>query len=230
MTDFVLYGTPLSPFVRKVQAVLHHARAPYDFENVNVLSMPDWFLEISPARRVPVLRDKTIATEGVAGTIPDSSAISLFLDKRFSLGLYGNEDFETGRIAWLEEYADTVFAATIGMKLFRPITFPLYAGEQSDISTAKRTWDEKLPPMFDYLETALDGRIYFVGKHVSIADYAIATQMLQIDIVAGLPDPTKWPSLVKHAETMKTNPVFSDNLAACAKILRRRLPEKIDLN
>ena len=48
-----------------------------DFENesVNIMPMPDWFKAISPAQRIPVLRDTSIAEEGSAGTIPDSSAI-----------------------------------------------------------------------------------------------------------------------------------------------------------
>jgi glutathione S-transferase len=50
MTDLVIYGTPVSPFVRKVEAVLRSQGVAYDFENINIMDMPDWFLEISPAR------------------------------------------------------------------------------------------------------------------------------------------------------------------------------------
>ncbi|MEO1027594.1 MAG: glutathione S-transferase N-terminal domain-containing protein [Pseudomonadota bacterium] len=77
MTDFVLYGTPMSPFVRKAEAALHQAGAEYDLVNINSMDMPDWFVEISPSRRIPVLRDKSIAIEGIPGTIPDSSAICM---------------------------------------------------------------------------------------------------------------------------------------------------------
>ena len=59
MSDFIVYGSPLSPFVRKVEAVLECAGQAFDFENINIMDMPDWFLEISPLRRIPVLRDKT---------------------------------------------------------------------------------------------------------------------------------------------------------------------------
>ncbi|MDH3641655.1 MAG: glutathione S-transferase N-terminal domain-containing protein, partial [Gammaproteobacteria bacterium] len=69
MTDLVIYGTPVSPFVRKVEAVLRTQGVAYDFENINIMDMPDWFLEISPARRIPVLRDRSVGREGVPGTI-----------------------------------------------------------------------------------------------------------------------------------------------------------------
>lgn len=230
MSEFVVYGARLSPFVRKVEAVLGHAQAPYDFEDVNIMSMPDWFIEISPARRIPVLRDKTLGAEGVPGTIADSSAIILFLDRRLNIGLYGQSAFEGGRAAWFEEYADTVLALPLGLELFRPIMFPRLSGKEPDLDRARNTWREKLPPIFDYLETSLDGGAHFVGDRLSIADIAVGCQMAQLDLVAGLPDARKWPALVKHAEAMKARPGIAENLAICGTMLRSILPEKADLN
>ena len=230
MTDLVLYGTPASPFVRKAQAALHHAGAEYDFENINIMAMPDWFVEISPARRIPVLRDRSIGAEGIPGTIPDSSSICLYVDKKFNAGLYGSDAYEAGRVAWYEEYADTVLAMTVGMELFRPIIFPLFGGQPSDVDTAKKTWAEKLPKMFDYLEASLDGKPYFVGDQFSVADIGVAAQMTQIDLVVGLPDKSKWPALVAHTEAMKARPGFAESLEASSKMFAGILPEKLDLN
>ena len=42
--------------------------------------MPDWFLEIRPAKRIPALRDTEVGKEGVAGTIPDSSSVFDYLE------------------------------------------------------------------------------------------------------------------------------------------------------
>ena len=44
MSEFVLYGTPVSPFVRKVEAVLNLTGATYEFVNVNIMDKPEWFL------------------------------------------------------------------------------------------------------------------------------------------------------------------------------------------
>ncbi|MEM9938339.1 MAG: glutathione S-transferase family protein [Pseudomonadota bacterium] len=230
MADFIVYGSPLSPFVRKVESALRIAGAEYDFENINIMDMPDWFKEISPARRIPVLRDKTIGTTGIPGTIADSSAICLFLEKRFDTGLYGKDAFEAGRVAWFEEYADSAVAMTLGMHLFRPLIFPLFAGKPSDVDTARATMKEKLPEFFDYLESSLDGNAYLVGDSLSVADLSVAAQMSQLYLVAGLPDKTRWPSLVKHTETMMAHPSFSENLTTCAAILKSIMPEKADLS
>lgn len=229
MADLVVYGTPLSPFVRKVEGVLGHVGSAYELEPVSVMAMPDWFLAISPARRIPVLRDRTIGPDGAAGTIADSSAICLFLDRRHNAGLYGDTAFEAGRVAAMEEYADTVLAQTAGLGLFRPIMFPRFAGKGSDLETARTTWKEKLPPILDYLEGELAGRQHFVGDRLSIADFAVATHMMQIDLVAGLPDPNRWPGLVTHAEAMKLRPGIAGNLEQSAKMLSRALPDRVDL-
>ncbi|MBO6557948.1 MAG: glutathione S-transferase family protein [Pseudomonadales bacterium] len=230
MNDLVVYGTPVSPFVRKVEAVLHTQGVPYDFEMINIMDMPDWFIEISPARRIPVLRDRTIGEEGVADTIADSSAICVYLDRKFDAGLYGKDAFESGRIAWLEEYADTELALPLGMRLFRPILFPRFSGQDSDLETARKTYQEELPRHFDYLEQTLDGNEFFVGDTFSLADIAVGVQMTQLDLVAGTVDDSRWPSLARHTQAMKAHPGFVDNLSACGKMLGRLVPEKVDLN
>ena len=230
MTDLIVYGTPVSPFVRKVEAVLRHKGVAYDFENINIMDMPNWYVEISPARRIPVLRDKSIGAEGVPGTIADSSAICAYLEKKLDAGLYGESAFNTGQAVWLEEYADTKLAMPLGMKLFRPIMFPRFAGKESDVETARHTYQEVLPRQFDYLEGVLNGNEFFVGDDFSIADIAVGAQLTQLDLVVGVPDVTRWPGLAQHTEAMKVHPSFVDNLTACRNMLRKLVPEKVDLS
>ena len=230
MHNFLVYGSPLSPFVRKVEAVLRFKGARYDFENVNIMDLPDWFVEISPARRIPVLRDRRIGTEGIPGTIADSSAICLYLDRALDAGLFGESAFEAGRAAWLEEYADTEVALQLGMQVFRPLVFPLFSGGKPDLETARKAFREVLPKRFDYLEAALDGAEHFVGNRLSMADIAVGAQMTQLGLVAGLPSAERWPSLARHSEMIRAHDAFKENLATCARMLGRILPEKYDLS
>lgn len=230
MSNYVVYGTQLSPFVRKVEVVLNSQGVQYDFESVNILAPPDWFIELSPARRIPVLRDRAVGEEGISGTIADSSAICLYLERKLKAGLYGDTDFDLGRCAFLEEYADTEVAMPVGLNVFRPIIFPKFQGKESDVEAAKKGWNEILPPKFDYLEKTLDGRDFFVGDSFSIADIAVGCQMTQLDLVAGTPDAAKWPALVKHTEAMKARDDFQVNLAVGGKTLGQILPEKLDLS
>lgn len=231
MEDLLLYGSQMSPFVRKVEAVLREKGLSYDFEAVNIMDLPDWYKEIHPLRRIPTLRDRTIATEGVAGTIPDSSAICTYLEaKQPTPRLYPEDAFERGRAVWIEEYVDSSLAATGGFGIFRAVMFPLFSGGESDIETARETWNKKLPRHFDYLESVLDGQEYFIGGAFSIADISVAAQMMQVDLIAGAPDASRWPALVAHLEAMKARSCFEKNLEGCRAAISKVLPEPVDLS
>ena len=120
--SLILYGAPLSPFVRKVDALLREKGADFELESVNIMPMPDWFKAISPARRIPVLRDTDVGEEGPLGTIPDSSAICAYVERKFpEPAIYPSDPYDHGRAVWLEEYCDTELAAVVGMGIFRPI-------------------------------------------------------------------------------------------------------------
>ena len=120
----ILYGAPLSPFVRKADVLLREKGVEFELESVNIMPMPDWFVEISPARRIPVLRDTDIGAEGVLGTVPDSSAICAFVDQKHpEPPIYPKDPYERGRAVWLEEYADSEMANPVGAGIFRPIMF-----------------------------------------------------------------------------------------------------------
>jgi len=229
--SLILYGSPLSPFQRKVEAVMALKGLDYDCEDVSVMDMPDWYKKISPLGRIPSLRDREIAEDGPEGTLSDSSAICGYLEKRQpEPAVYPADPFDHGRALWLEEYADTGMAMAGGMGLFRPILFNLFQRKQPDLETARRTWNEKLPPLYDYLEQQLDGRPHFIGDTITIADISVACQIAQTDMVAGLPDKSRWPTLVAHYEAMKAHDCFQRNSQGCAKILAKMVPEKFDLS
>lgn len=228
----ILYGAPLSPFVRKAEVVLREKGIPFESESVNIMPMPDWFKAISPARRIPVLRDTSIGTEGRAGTLPDSSAICAFLEKKQpEPSLYPSDSFAHGRAIWLEEWADSELAGAIGLGIFRPLMFPRFQGKPPDLETAKTTWHEKLPRLLDYLEEELEAAgaakpedaCHLLGGGLSIADIAIGVQLAQLEMVAGLPDVHRWPRAITFAERMLARPSFAPNLAICRKIVKERV-------
>ena len=231
MADLIVYGVPLSPFVRKVQAALHIKQLQYELEAVNIMAMPDWFVDISPARRIPVLRYTPKGAEGRAGTIPDSSAICAFLEKlNPAPALYPSDPFDHGRAIWLEEYADSELAATIGIGAFRPVLFPRFQGKESDLETVRTTMTEKMPRLFDYIESVLDGGKFLVGDGLTIADVAVGVQLANLELVVGAPDSSRWPALAAHLESMKELEGFRVNLQACGHMLAKILPEPVSID
>lgn len=232
--DLLIYGSPVSPFVRKVLAFTVAKGAAFDIEPVNIMSPPEWFPEISPMKRIPVLRDRTIGEEGAAGTIADSSAICAYLEKKHpEPALYPQEPFAHGRALFLEEYADTVLAPAVGLGIFRPIFFSIVQGKEADLDTAKQAWAEKVPAALDYLEGALsenggDGE-FFAGGAVSIADIAVTCCFMQASLVAETPLDA-WPALARHQAAMSAHPIIAGPYAKADSFIRKALPERFDLS
>ena len=76
----MLYGSGISPFVRKIRIVLAEKGLGYKLQSINPFRPPADFERISPLKRIPVLRDSEWP-EGV--TMPDSSVIADYLENRY---------------------------------------------------------------------------------------------------------------------------------------------------
>lgn len=231
--DFLIYGSPVSPFARKAMAMAIEKGVGFDVEPVNFMDAPDWFETISPMKRIPILRDRSIAHEGdhssADGTIADSSAICGYIEKKLpSPALYPEDAFAYGRALFIEEYADTTLAPVAGLGIFRPIFFSMMGGKDPDVETAKKTWAEGMPPVLDYLEGTLGSADYFAGDAVSIADIAVTCCFMQIELVATAPL-DNWPGLKAHHERMNARPSIAGPYKSAESFIRKALPEPFNL-
>jgi glutathione S-transferase len=220
VADLVIYGMKGSPFVRKVQVFLAEKGVPFDFEMASPFPPPDWFIEMNPAKRIPVLRDRSVGEQGVAGTIPDSSAICAYIERKHpEPALYPKGDFELGRALWYEEYCDSDLAGRVGLGLFRPMVMSRMMGKEPDVERARKTVAEDLPPILDYFEKNLEGREFLVGDSCSIADISLATQLVNARLAGYRPDAARWPRLTDHAGRMHARPSFAPCIAEEEKLM-----------
>lgn len=227
--DLVIYGSPVSPFVRKVMGVCILKGLAHEVEAVNIFDPPQWFRDISPMKRIPVLRDRSVAEEGTGGTIPDSSAICAYLEKKHPApALYPAEPMAYGEALFIEEFADTSLAAAGGLGIFRPIYFAVSKGQEPDLDKARDAWANQLPPLFDVLEARLAGSTWFAGDALSVADITVAQVMLQIALVAEMPL-SAWPALERHFAAMFALPAIAGPYGAADRIIRKALPSRFDL-
>lgn len=227
--DLVIYGSPMSPFVRKVAGVCIAKGLPFEVEAVNVFDPPAWFREISPMKRIPVLRDRSVAEVGIAGTVPDSSAICAFIERKHPApALYPDDPMALGEALFIEEFADTSLAMAGGLGIFRPIFFAISKGEEPGLDKAREAWANQLPPVFDVLETRLGGRDYFAGDALTIADITVACVLMQIALVAETPL-ARWPGLAAHYAAMQALPLVAEPYAMAERIVRKALPTPFDL-
>lgn len=214
-----VYGMGPSPFVRKVRAVMAEKGVAYDLENVNIFSAPDWFTEISPLKRIPVLRDTDRAEPN---TIADSSAICAYLEQEYpDTALYPADGFARGRALWFEEYADTELANAVGMGVFRPVALAALMGKELDMEKANATMTERMPTIFNYLTRELGEADYLVGNTFSIADICVATHFVNLQHAGFKPDPARWPQLAAYVARIHARPSFAALIAEEAPLFEK---------
>ena len=205
-----LLGAPLSPFVRKAVIVAAEKNLEYEYDpRPSPLGWPEGFEEINPLKRIPALLPDA---ENTGFSINDSSAICGYFEKlQPEPALYPSAAEAYGRALWIEEVADTDLANKIGMTVFRPVFFNLVSGKAADIDAAKAGFAKLGDVLLPYLEKQLGEADYFAGDMFSIADIAICTQLLNLDLVGFSVPADLYPHLRAHYERCIARP----SIAAC---------------
>lgn len=216
----IVYGSSLSPFVRKVRVVLAEKSVSYEHQQINPFAPPEWFLAISPLKRIPVLRD---SDQPEPNTLPDSSVICAYLEAKYPQpALYPAAPFARARALWFEEYADTHMMQSIGPGLFFERVVKKLMGRECDESVVAVTLGEKLPAIFGYLEDAVRGREFLVGDAFSIADIAVACMLVNFNHARERVDPDRWPELARYTAAMHTRPSIKSSMEEERRFLERQ--------
>jgi glutathione S-transferase len=217
----IVYGGSLSPFVRKVLIVLAEKGVEATNDPVNPFAPPPEFIEISPMKRIPVLRDTDVPEPN---TIPDSSAICDYLENKYpNPPLYPKDAFQRARALWYEEYADSLVAVTIGPGLFFERVVKKMMKQETNEELCKKTMHEKLPPVLDHLEKELGDREYFVGNAFSIADVSVGTMFVNLEFAGETVDASRWPKLAAYIKRIHARPSFQANTVKEAAFVKRVL-------
>ena len=205
--SLTVFGAPLSPFVRKVRLCLLEKGMEYQLEVVMPFTPPDWYLQLNPLGRIPAFKDADV-------TLADSSVICQYVEEAYPdlLPLYGANASERGQVRWLEKYADYELAPLTTFGIFRNRILKPSAGHPCNEESVQAALNEKLPPHLDYLERQLGQQDYFVGDRLTMADIAIASQLLNMEHGGERVDPARWPALAAHYERTKARESFASVL------------------
>ncbi|WP_312341010.1 glutathione S-transferase family protein [Stutzerimonas nitrititolerans] len=205
--SLTVFGAPLSPFVRKVRLCLLEKSMEYQLEMIMPFTPPDWYLQLNPLGRIPAFKDADVS-------LADSSVICQYLDEAYPdrLPLYGDNAPQRGQVRWLEKYADYELAPLTTFGIFRNRILKPSAGHPCNEESVQAALNEKLPPHLDYLERQLGQQDYFVGDRLTMADIAIASQLLNMEHGGERLDPARWPALAAHYERMKARESFASIL------------------
>ena len=201
----ILYGSSLSPFVRKVLAYAGEKRIELELRPTGKPGEPSAeFLEASPLRKMPALRDE-------AFTLADSSAIIQYLEAKFpDPQLIPSDPQERGRVIWFEEYADTIIASCGAKMFYNRVVLPRFLGKSGDEEAARTAECEELPPLLDYLETEVPAPGEFlVGGRITLADIAVASQLVNLQHLKCARDMTRHGRVYSWADAILSRPSFA---------------------
>ncbi len=200
----ILYGSSLSPFVRKVLVYGAEKGLSFDLRPGGLINPTAEFLEASPAKKMPALRDGDYL-------LADSSAIIHYLESKHPQPPLIPADARLrGKTIWFEEYADTVLFACGAKIFFNRIVAPRFLGRPGDEGAAVAAERDDLPPLLDYLETvAPDDGDYLVGEGLTLADIAIAGPFANLRHCGIAIDEGRYPRIAKFVERILARPSFT---------------------
>ena len=200
----ILYGSSLSPFVRKVLAFAGEKGIELELQPTGFPNHSPEYLEASPFRKMPALRDGDY-------TLADSSAIIHYLEaKHPEPALIPSDPKLRGKTIWFDEFADTVLV-TCGVKIFfNLIVAPRFLGKPGDEEAARQAEINDLPPILDYLErTVPDDDGYLVGEALTLADIAVAGPFANFRHTKTRVDPERYPWTVAYVDRILSLPSFA---------------------
>ena len=158
MPKYMLVSFETCPWVQRSAIILREKNTPFELRHIQSDNRPDWFLAISPHKKVPVLSidDKL--------SLFESNAINEYLDETIEQRLHPEDPIQRAvNRAWTD-YVPTFASAVTGTA---------YAATEADYQKAA----EKTPEAFDRLEKALDKQgsgPFFNGAKYSLVDAAYA--------------------------------------------------------
>lgn len=168
-----IYGVPISVHTRKVIVVALAKELPH--EVIPVVPVipdnppPNW-RQLSPTGMIPALVDRDF-------TIADSAAICAYLERMHpEHPVYPQPAREYALALSLEQYSGTLFRDVVHPLFHETIVNPKMRNVPTDQGKVDRVLSSTVPEFFAYLDSVAGGE-FLVGKFMSVADIAIASNL-----------------------------------------------------
>ena len=208
----ILYGAPVSPFVRKVLAFAAEKGIALELVPVGLGDPNPDFISASPFRKMPALRDGDF-------TVSDSTAIVTYLEgKHPDPPMIPNDPADRSRTIWFDEFADTILTAAGGKIFFNRVVSPKFLGKLGD-EAAATLGEEELVPIFTYLESVIPASGHLVGNTLTLADIAVASPFVNLAHAGFALDANVYPKLSAYLAAIHARPSFSDWIGREKKML-----------
>jgi len=213
----ILYGSSMSPFVRKVIAFASEKGIDIEVCPVGIADQNPEFRKASPFGKMPALVDGDFM-------LADSTAIIHYLEAKHPQPELIPADPELrGRCIWFEEFADTILAGCGAKMFFNRIVAPVFLNREGDLAAAEAAEREELPKVLDYVESvAPEGEGWLVGDRLTLADLAVASPFANLMHLKIEPDPARYPKTVAFTRRILSRPSFAPWVEREAAFLARQ--------
>jgi glutathione S-transferase len=193
MAKYMLVSFKTCPWVQRSAIVLREKGTEFELRHIEPDNRPEWFLAISPHKKVPVLRvDDRVS-------LFESNAINEYLDETIAPGLHPEDPVERAiNRAWTD-YVPTFASQVTGVA---------YADTEADYDKAA----DGIPVPFERLEKALEkqgGGPFFNGAKYSLVDAAYAPFLQRyvfLDRIRPLGHIEKFPRLKAWCDALMRRP------------------------
>lgn len=192
-----LYGSVVSPFVRKVLVSLFIKNIEHTIEPL-IPFIPEHkalLFQMNPLGTIPIYQEEDLIPS-------DSSVICAYLDKKYPRPvIYPSDAKSYAQCLWYEEYADTCLIPSI-LPVFFNVCLATRFHREPDMNAVQNALDNKLPLIFSYLDREIGDKKYLVGDQLSIADIAISAGFLNFEFAKHTVDAKQWKNLARYIENI----------------------------
>jgi len=200
MSHFRLISFKLCPYVQRCVVTLLEKNIQHDVDYVDLSDRPDWFVELSPLGKVPVL--EVTRDDGSKVVLFESVVINEYLDEATEGDLLPSDPLDRAHSrAWVEfgnAVLNDAFSITSAM---------------NQESLAKDL--EKLGKKLERLEREIGSGPFFLGSKVSLVDAAFTPALQRLAwaneihpamaIFEGRPKIARWWSALAQRESIQNS-------------------------
>ncbi|MEO7241187.1 MAG: glutathione S-transferase family protein [Sphingomicrobium sp.] len=200
----ILYGSSMSPFVRKVLAFAGEKGIELEVVPVGPGDPNPDFRAASPFGKMPALVDGDYS-------LADSSAIIHYLEAKFpEPALLPADPKLRGKTIWFDEFSDTILFACGAKMFFNRVVAPRFLNRPGDEAAADAAERDELPPILEYLETVVpDEGGYLVGDSLTLADISVASPFANLGHLNCQLDPVRHGRTRAYVERILARPSFA---------------------
>ena len=204
-----IYGVPISVHTRKVIVAAIAKGLPH--EVVPVVPVipdnppPNW-RDLSPTGLIPALTDGDF-------TVADSAAICGYLERAYpDKPLYPQDARNYAQALSLEQYAGKLFNDVVRPLFHEVFVHPKVQNVPTDPSKIEAVLTQAVPETFGHLDSVAEGGRFLAGPALSIADIAVASNLVTYQYIGFDLDRGRFPRLAALFDRVLEQPAMREAL------------------